>query len=178
MLTRAAQRSRLELSVCYYRAWTPLWAPYCMVLSARVYSHLVIDYDANMSGLCQLHGSVPDSVTSFFVTSARTLRSALRTCSSVANMDLTAFSSLAFAALGLAATAKFRREKRFPEASKSTAVIIAPMRGRRAARETAVAVIRTAGNEDDGERPGWIGVLGTDQTNHPYLCPSPSRGRN
>gem|GEM_PF-3501332 len=57
MLTRAAQRSRLELSVCYYRAWTPLWAPYCMVLSARVYSHLVIDYDANMSGLCQLHGS-------------------------------------------------------------------------------------------------------------------------
>src|SRR5262245_38069654 len=45
--------------------------------------------------------TVPDSVTSFFVTSARTSRSAERTCSSCANIDLTAFSSWAFAAFGL-----------------------------------------------------------------------------
>src|SRR5262249_6524128 len=45
--------------------------------------------------------TVPDSVTSFFVTSARTSRSVERTCSSCANIDWTAFSSWAFAALGL-----------------------------------------------------------------------------
>src|SRR5215813_4447224 len=45
--------------------------------------------------------TVPASVTAFFVTSARTSRSAERTCSSCANIDLTAFSSWAFAALGL-----------------------------------------------------------------------------
>jgi hypothetical protein len=45
------------------------------------------------------------------------------------------------------ATAKFRREQRFPEASKCTAVIIAPTQGPRAVWETAVAVIRTAENE-------------------------------
>src|SRR5262249_15472102 len=45
--------------------------------------------------------TVPDSVTSFFVTSARTSGSAERTFSSCANIDLTAFSSWAFAAFGL-----------------------------------------------------------------------------
>src|SRR5215471_7786092 len=45
--------------------------------------------------------TVPDSVTAFFVTSARTSRSAERTCSSCANIELTAFSSWAFAAFGL-----------------------------------------------------------------------------
>ncbi len=47
--------------------------------------------------------TVPDNVTSFFVTSASTLRLAFRSCLSLLNVELTASSSSAFAELGLPA---------------------------------------------------------------------------
>jgi hypothetical protein len=52
-------------------------------------------------------------------------------------------------ALIQAATAKFRRESRFPEAGDCTAVLIAPTPGHLGVAETAVAVIRIAGNDND-----------------------------
>ena len=83
--------------------------PTAWVSSSRLYDHPVIDYDANMGGLCQLHGSRSHGF-GFYSTRQRHfifryIRSNAQFSPShlfvLANMDFTAFSSLAFAALGL-----------------------------------------------------------------------------
>ena len=58
-----------------------------------------------------------------------------------------------------AVTARFKTEKGFLEARKSTAAIIAPRQRRRGVEETAVAVIRTA--DDEGNPDSLFIVIET-----------------
>jgi hypothetical protein len=84
-----SRRSRVDdqgFTVIRSLTTTPTWA---VLASSTARDRTVSD------------STVPDNVTSFFVTSARTLSFALRTCSSRSNIVLTASSSLEFAAFGL-----------------------------------------------------------------------------